>query len=201
MKVKICGLTRPSEAEYLNENHVDYAGMVLFCPKSRRNISTDLAKEIISSLDPSVRSVAVTVSPNAGQIRTIYDAGFDYIQIHGSFPDHFPADVNLPIFKAFNVNDLPMLGQYLLNDAIKGFVMDAHTPGSGKTFDWDLVKDLDLNGRLLILAGGLDPSNVKNAVSYVHPDVVDVSTGVEFDDRPGKDPEKIKAFVSSACSP
>ena len=200
MKIKICGLTDPGEAGYLNRHQVDYAGMVLFYPESKRNISLEKAKLILSELDDGIISVAVTVSPDPDRIRAVFNAGFDLIQIHGPLPGHFPDDVKLPVFKAFNVKDLPMLENYTRDENIRGFVMDAATPGSGKTFDWNLIRGLDLNGRLLILAGGLNPSNIIEAIDHVHPDVVDVSSGVEYDDRPGKDPEKIASFVRAVRS-
>ena len=79
-KIKICGLTSPAEARYLNENHVDFAGMVLFFPKSKRNISIEQAKDIMAALDASIKRVAVVVSPSIEQIRQIEAAGFDYVQ-------------------------------------------------------------------------------------------------------------------------
>ena len=72
-KIKICGLTSPAEARYLNENHVDFAGMVLFFPKSKRNISIEQAKDIMAALDASIKRVAVVVSPSIEQIRQIED--------------------------------------------------------------------------------------------------------------------------------
>ena len=83
MKIKICGLTTPQEAQYVNENHIDFAGMVLFFPKSRRNITLEQAKLILDSLSSTVKSVAVVVSPTLEQIKDIQRTGFDYIQIHG----------------------------------------------------------------------------------------------------------------------
>ena len=68
-KVKICGLTSPAEARFLNENHVDFAGMVLFFPKSKRNISIEQAREIMVALDASIKRIAVVVSPSIEQIR------------------------------------------------------------------------------------------------------------------------------------
>ena len=140
MKIKICGLTDPREAEYLNRYHVDYAGMVLFFPKSKRNISLEKAALIRAALDPSILSVAVTVSPDQDQIRAISEAGFDLIQIHGPLPEGFPSGIRLPVFKAFNVDDIPLLDRYVCDENITGFVMDAATPGSGKTFDWRLIR-------------------------------------------------------------
>ena len=73
-KIKICGLTSPAEARYLNENHVDFAGMVLFFPKSKRNISIEQAKEIMAALDASIKRVAVVVSPSIEQVRLRLEA-------------------------------------------------------------------------------------------------------------------------------
>ena len=87
MKIKICGLTNPKEANYLNNNHVDFAGMVLFYPKSKRNISLKQARTIQQALNPEIKTVAVVVSPTIEQIQQIEAAGFHYLQIHGKLPE------------------------------------------------------------------------------------------------------------------
>lgn len=191
-KIKICGLTSPAEARYLNENHVDFAGMVLFFPKSKRNISIEQAKEIMAVLDASIKRVAVVVSPYIEQVRQIEAAGFDYIQIHGEIPE---AAIAIPILKAFNVSDMGSYEKYHNDSRIAGYVFDAIEPGSGKTFDWKLVDNIPRDEKLLLLAGGLNPDNVRMAIEAVHPDGVDVSSGVENDDKAGKNPEKIHDFV------
>lgn len=191
-KIKICGLTSPAEARYLNENHVDFAGMVLFFPKSKRNISIEQAKEIMAALDASIKRVAVVVSPYIEQVRQIEAAGFDYIQIHGEIPE---AAIAIPILKAFNVSDMGSYEKYHNDSRIAGYVFDAIEPGSGKTFDWKLVDNIPRDEKLLLLAGGLNPDNVRMAIEAVHPDGVDVSSGVENDDKAGKNPEKIHDFV------
>lgn len=191
-KVKICGLTSPAEARYLNENHVDFAGMVLFFPKSKRNISIEQAKEIMAALDASIKRVAVVVSPSIEQVRQIEAAGFDYVQIHGEIPEAAKA---IPILKAFNVSDMDSYEKYHNDSRIAGYVFDAIEPGSGKTFDWKLVDNIPRDEKLLLLAGGLNPDNVRMAIEAVHPDGVDVSSGVENDDGAGKNPERIRAFA------
>jgi len=160
-KIKICGLTSPAEARYLNENHVDFAGMVLFFPKSKRNISIEQAKDIMAALDASIKRVAVVVSPSIEQIRQIEAAGFDYVQIHGEIPET----------EAEAAKAIP------------------------KTFDWKLVDNIPRDEKLLLLAGGLNPDNVRMAIEAVHPDGVDVSSGVENDNGAGKNPERIRAFA------
>ena len=202
-KVKICGLTSPAEARYLNENHVDFAGMVLFFPKSKRNISIEQAMEIMAALDASIKRVAVVVSPSIEQVRQIEAAGFDYVQIHGEIPEtetEAEAAIAIPILKAFNVSDMDSYEKYHNDSRIAGYVFDAIEPGSGKTFDWKLVDNIPRDEKLLLLAGGLNPDNVRMAIEAVHPDGVDVSSGVENDDKAGKNPEKIRDFVAAIKS-
>ena len=198
-KIKICGLTSPAEARYLNENHVDFAGMVLFFPKSKRNISIEQAMEIMAVLDASIKRVAVVVSPSIEQVRQIEAAGFDYIQIHGEIPET-EAAIAIPILKAFNVSDMNSYEKYHKDSRIAGYVFDAIEPGSGKTFDWRLVDNIPRDEKLLLLAGGLNSGNVRMAIEAVHPDGVDVSSGVENDDGAGKNPEKIRDFVTAIKS-
>ena len=202
-KIKICGLTSPAEARYLNENHGDFAGMVLFFPKSKRNISIEQAMEIMAALDASIKRVAVVVSPSIEQVRQIEAAGFDYVQIHGEIPEtetEAEAAIAIPILKAFNVSDMGSYEKYHNDSRIAGYVFDAIEPGSGKTFDWKLVDNIPRDEKLLLLAGGLNPDNVRMAIEAVHPDGVDVSSGVENDDKAGKNPEKIHDFVAAVKS-
>lgn len=198
MKIKVCGLTTKKEAEFLNENKVDLAGMVMFFPKSKRNITPDTAKEIISALDKNIKRVAVVVSPTYEEIKIIESLDFDYVQIHGELSEELESKINLPILKAFNIKDMDLYERYQKSEKIVGYVFDAQEPGSGKVFDWSLVKTLPKDDKILILAGGLNPENVEKSIEYIHPDGVDVSSGVEFSDIPGKDPEKIKRFVENA---
>ena len=198
MKIKVCGLTTKKEAEFLNENNVDLAGMVMFFPKSKRNITPDTAREIISSLDKRIKKVAVVVSPSYEEIKIIESLDFDYVQIHGELSEELESKINLPILKAFNIKDMDLYERYKVSKKVVGYVFDAQEPGSGKVFDWSLVKTLPKDGKILILAGGLNPENVAKAIEYIHPDGVDVSSGVEYGDKPGKDPDKIKRFVENA---
>ena len=195
IKIKICGLTSPKEAQFLNKNHVDFAGMVLFFPKSRRNISLEQAEQIMEMLDRKIRSVAVVVSPTREQLVQIQKAGFDYVQIHGELSEALLKEIHIPVWKAFNVNDLEQVKLYHNQKNIAGYVFDGADYGSGKTFDWNLLKDIPRDGKLFLLAGGLNPSNVADAIRYVQPDGVDVSSGVEKDFGKGQDGEKIEQFV------
>ena len=212
VKIKICGLTMPEEAIYLNEISADFAGMVVFFPKSKRNISLEQAKKIKAALLPGIKTVAVTVAPTLEQITLIKEAGFDLIQIHKNPADlsemtveaitAFTKALSLPIIKAFNVSDIEDYTHWRDCPNVVGFVFDAAEPGSGKVFDWTLLQSLPRNKKLFILAGGLTPENVSDAVHTLHPDGVDVSSGVEYTDknRSGKDPKRIRAFAEAARS-
>lgn len=198
MKVKICGITQLKEAEYLNRYRPDYAGMVLFFEKSKRNISITQARKLINAIHHSVKKVAVVVSPTKEQIKEIEQAGFDYIQMHGAVSDEIFANVTLPVWKAFNGKDMEQFSEFSSNEKITGYVFDAAEPGSGKGFDWRQIKDIPKDDRMFFLAGGLSPKNVVAAIQAVHPDGVDVSSGVESANGQGKDPAKIEEFIKNA---
>lgn len=198
MKIKICGLTETREAAYLNRYQADFAGFILFYPKSKRNNTIVQAKEIMKKLDPAIRRVAVVVSPTEDQVEEIEQAGFDYIQIHGKLSQKLLSQITLPVLRAFNVTDMKNYEQYHSNPKIAGYVFDAAEPGSGATFDWNLVKQIPRDEKLLFLAGGLHPGNVAQAIESIRPDGVDVSSGVEYENQPGKDPDKIEKFILAA---
>lgn len=193
--VKVCGLTDTMEADYLNKNKVDFAGFVLFFPKSKRNISIEKAEQIMAELDENIKKVAVIVSPDESEIQQINGSGFDYVQIHGEIKDRLLEQISKPVFKAFNIKDIKNIHKYQNNAKIVGYVFDAAAPGSGKVFDWSILNDIKRDAKTFILAGGLNDSNVREAVKLVNPDVVDVSSGIEYDSGRGKDPEKIKQFI------
>lgn len=192
-KIKVCGLTNPKEADYLNEYGVDFAGFVMDYPKSKRNISIEQAEEIMAQLKPEIKKVAVLVSPTVKQICTVQEKEFDYIQIHGPLTKESFDAITLPILRAFNVNDMDKYKIYKKCSKVHGYVFDGLIPGGGKLFDWNMLKTYPKDEKLLILAGGLNCDNVVKAIAYVKPDVVDVSSGVEGE--AGKDKEMIKEFV------
>ena len=218
-KIKICGMTCEADIKAVNTYLPDYIGFVLFFPKSNRNISIEQAEHLLEKVDKKIRTVAVVVSPTTEQIRQIEKAGFDYIQIHGTVTEDVYKQCKLPILRAFNVSDLDKLNEYEAKDKIKGYVFDSKTPGSGKTFDWSLLdnirqrqktdasKDVSQtknitrnNKKMIFLAGGIDETNVKRAISQVAPDVIDLSSAVEKTSEDGtfhgKDPEKIRTIVT-----
>jgi phosphoribosylanthranilate isomerase len=195
-KIKICGLTRDEDIKIVNERlEVDWAGFVMFFPKSRRNVEFDEAVRLGKQLK-GIEAVAVTVSPTPEQARKIFHAGFGYIQIHGELTEQTYRACHLPIIRAFNSFDRAELERCAGLDNIEYFLFDAAEPGGGKPFDWGVLSGLPDYGKKIILAGGLTADNVAAAINAVHPDRVDVSTGVEFP-AGGKDPELVKRFCEA----
>jgi phosphoribosylanthranilate isomerase len=196
-KIKICGLTSPLEATWLNQVQVDFAGMVLYCPKSKRNITVQQAAEIMEALDDTIKKVAVVVSPTPEQVKELQTLPFDYIQIHGEVFEETLEVLDIPFLRAFNVDNMQEYERYQTQETCAGYVFDALTPGSGQTFDWDSVPNLPVSDKLFLLAGGLTKDNVQKAIKKLHPDGVDVSSGVESDSGKGKNLDKILSFVEA----
>ena len=207
VKVKICGLTSEADVRIIEKYGADYAGMVLYYPKSRRNIDVTTAESLVIQLKKSdIKTVAVVVSPDVSQLEVIQNAGFDYIQIHGELNEDVYDRCNIGIIRAVNIKQQSDDDIYLETkrwrslDKVKGLLFDAGIPGSGKTFDWNSLKKVDCGNKKLFLAGGLTPDNVRIAIDAVNPDVVDISSGVEYDDLSvkGKDENKVKTFIQNA---
>lgn len=212
-KVKVCGLTREEEAEMLADCRVEFAGMVLFFPKSKRNVTIQQAEKVLAALKKYgvSKSVAVTVSPTKEQVEQIMRLGFDYILIHGTLSDEVHDVLRISVIRAVNVagetaedkeSIRRQLESVLADEKTAGILFDGSSPGAGKTFDWSLLKNIQKTDKLLFLAGGLTPENAAQAVKTVAPDVVDVSSGVEKEVLPGeafagKDAEKITKFVEN----
>lgn len=195
--IKICGITSEEEIGYIAKAGINYAGFVLFFQKSKRNLSLERAENLVAKLPEDIASVAVMVSPTKEQVEAVVDAGFSAIQIHGKVEDSIITSCQIPVFKAFNVSDMDDFLHYEQMDEVVGFVMDAAVPGSGKTFDWDLLQKLPSTEKQVLLAGGLNPDNVGEALAACTGkiDGVDTSSGVERTDGNGKSKERIEAFV------
>lgn len=207
MKIKICGITSEREADYLNDNKVDFAGFV-FYEKSKRNITIDKARLIMNRLDSNIKKVAVMVSPTLEEVIDKEDAGFDVIQIHGELKESILDKTRKEVWCAINLSDeeyeekIRWLNKLKPNQYAKitGIVIDSKNFGSGETFDWqrnkDKLKEKVFKDKTFILAGGLNADNVANAISILHPDIVDVSSGVESSvDKVGKEKRLIDDFV------
>ena len=205
-QIKICGLTRKEEAEFLNEVKADYAGFVFF-EKSKRNVTFEQAQDIMYALSADIKRVAVTVSPDAKLYQQIEDNGFDILQVHGKLEREVLEQSNIPIWRAYNIENIKDLEQLEFHEKITAYLMDAGTYGSGKTFDWQGSREITekkeyyFKGKLFVLAGGLHSENVAEGIRIFEPDVVDVSSGVEKsleDSGIGKDRQLIMDFVNNA---
>ena len=195
-KIKICGFKAPDEVKHLKPAEVDFMGIVLFFSKSRRSVSVEQAEKILTAVPSGIKKTAVTVSPTPEQVKIIEKAGFDFLQVHGNLSPEVLSDTSIPIIRAVNIkNGLPELEKH---SRIKAWLFDAAEPGSGKPFDWNALSGIPRNGMKWVLAGGLNPFNVGDAIRQIHPDMVDVSSSVE---RPegGKDFHKINAFIEAVC--
>jgi phosphoribosylanthranilate isomerase len=205
---KICGLTTAEALEAALDAGTDFVGFVFFAP-SPRNVSLELARALNAGVQGRARKVALTVDADDDLHAAIIDAlAPDLLQLHGhETPERvaaLKARFGLPVMKAIPVEtraDLDAVQAYagiadwLLFDARAP--KDATRPGGlGKPFDWTLLKALD-PGLPFMLSGGLDPSNVAEALAITQAPAVDVSSGVET--APGiKDADKIRAFLRAA---
>ncbi len=204
--VKICGITSAADAALAVDAGADAIGLV-FWPRSPRNVSPEHAAAIAGDVPDAVLRVGVFVDASAEQMTRVADTvGLHLLQLHGEEPPSALAGLPRPVLKAVRVG--PGFSQ---DDALRyapaaaGILVDTRQPGerrpggTGVPFEWSLVKGLAERVRFLMLAGGLDPSNVAEAIRAVRPHAVDVSSGVEA--APGrKDPEKVRAFVEAARS-
>lgn len=184
-QIKICGITQVGEASYLNEVHAEYAGFV-FWQNSKRNVSFAQAEEIHKYLDKRIKRVAVTVSPNLELVRRVEQARFDILQVHGDLQEDVLRQCGVPIWRACNLQKPQDMNGLEQDAKITGYVVDAKQAGSGKPFDWagsrtavEQMKATVFAGKMFVLAGGLNPQNIVEAVKTLEPDAVDVSTGVE----------------------
>lgn len=217
-KIKICGITRERETEWLNELNVDYVGFV-FYEKSRRNVDFNTAKLLMNRLDPHIKKAAVTVSPDERLIQCIVEAGFDILQVHGKADEELLEKCPIPIWRAMNLSSVEELQQGFIEEAGRyaGILLDAGEFGSGRTFGWEMEQQVSFHEELpwqqgrraqdakghidLILAGGLHAGNVAEGMRLFAPDAVDVSSGVEAPEMgPGKSREKMEAFVAAVRS-
>jgi phosphoribosylanthranilate isomerase len=196
MFVKICGITNEDDALFAVAMGADAVGFV-FAP-SPRQIAPQLAYDITRRLPPEVLTVGVFRDELPGRVVDIaHKAGVKAVQLHGRETPEQTVEVANSIrwvIKAFSAtsDELRHAGKFGTDLVL----VDAPTPGSGRLFDWGLASDVPPNVRL-ILAGGLDPENVADAVKVVEPWGVDVSTGVEA--SPGvKDPTKVRRFIVNA---
>jgi len=188
IKVKICGITNLEDASLAVNLGADALGFI-FAP-SPRQISPEAVRPIIRSLPPFVKSVGVFVNQDPEIIRdTMQFCGLDMVQMHGDEPPELCSRFMPDVIKALRIKDKSDLESVLpYKAAVRALLLDTYSEnsagGTGRTFDWDLAIGIKGTGIPIILAGGLGPSNIQEAVSRVRPYAVDVNSGIE--ERPGK---------------
>jgi phosphoribosylanthranilate isomerase len=202
MRVKICGITSVDDALIAVNAGADAIGLVFYEP-SPRCVDIEQAEAISRAVGPFVTVVALFVNASRSVIENILKrVPIHVMQFHGDEPAEFCEQFSRPYFKALRMHeDLDVEATIGLFNNASGILLDAYTPGvpggTGETFDWQRVpKGSD---RAIILAGGLNPENIRRAVTETNIYGVDVSGGVER--APGiKDAQKIESFIRAAKS-
>ena len=197
-RVKICGITRYEDAKAAVEYGADALGFV-FYEGSPRHVFPETVKDIISNLPPFVTTVGVFVNAPTTEIKEIVEfTGIDVVQLHGEEPPEeclFWKRV-IKAIKVRDMSDLDELQQY----RVSAYLLDTYSPdmpgGTGQVFNWEIALHAKRFGHV-ILAGGLTPENVSDAIKTVKPYAVDVSSGVESE-KGIKDHEKLKLFIKRA---
>jgi phosphoribosylanthranilate isomerase len=202
--VKICGTTNVEDALLAVEAGADALGFV-FCAQSPRHVTPEQVREIVRELPVRVETVGVFVNEAGDRMEAVAEmAGLTAMQLHGDeYRDHGWPFTARKIFVTIPARELGEDWRKTLPPNLGGVLVDSSTAqqrgGTGKTFDWAEARSslVALGQKLpIVVAGGLTPENVAEAISILKPWGVDVSSGVEA--HPGKkDPEKVRAFVTA----
>lgn len=203
VKVKICGITNYNDAAAAVDAGADALGFVFF-RESPRYLSSEDAGNIIRHLPPFVATVGVFVNESPRVIEdTASAAGLSVVQLHGEEAAEVCRSLSISrrVVKAFRVRSLESLDEFAVyKDDVSAFLLDAYSAkaygGTGEVFNWDIALEAKRYGRI-ILAGGLTPDNIGDAVRHVGPYAVDVSSGVESA-RGKKDHLRMKLFIERA---
>jgi phosphoribosylanthranilate isomerase len=203
--IKVCGITRAEDAIAASDLGADAVGLV-FYPPSPRTIVIEAMADIVSGVSASVSVVALFVNPTAKEVNKVVDSGhIDLLQFHGSESEEFCCSFDIPYMKAFRVGldaDLQQaIAAYSSAELILLDSYDKTAPGgTGHMFDWSRAAAIsDTSLSKLVLAGGLNPDNIVDAIAQVQPYGVDVSSGVES--SPGvKDRALINKFIEGVRS-
>ena len=192
--IKTCGMTRLEDIAAVNEAHPDMCGFIINFPKSTRSISAEQQIELAARLDPTICSVGVFVDAPITQIVALAHIGsIQAIQLHGNEDENYIAHLRkqctLPIIKAFQIKNANDLAKADASSA--DLVLFDSGQGSGKSFDWSLLQTF---ARPYLLAGGLNPQTIPEALNSLNPWGVDLSSGLETNGL--KDREKIQCATA-----
>lgn len=196
-RVKICGIGDPETAAHACDRGTDAIGLV-FYPGSPRHVEPERAASIVAAVTPFVSTVALFMDPTRDWVQRVLNViRPDYLQFHGAESPGFCGQFGVPYLKAIPMGDLPDTGEFAGHyPGAAGFLLDSNVAGeaggSGRAFDWRT--GCASLGRPMILAGGLTPANVGEAIRQMDPYGVDVSSGVEAS-RGVKDKTLISRFL------
>lgn len=193
-KIKFCGMRRPEDIEAANEILPDFIGFIL-APRFWRYVPLDTVKNLASMADPKIKRVGVFVdNPESDVLEALKSGAVNMAQLHGGEDEEYIKKIqraaSKPVIKAFKITCAEDIKKASESPADL-ILLDAGT-GTGERFDWSLIKNI---GRDFILAGGLNPENVREAVERFHPYAVDLSSGIETDKV--KDPSKMRAVAEA----
>lgn len=197
-RIKLCGLKSLDDVIAANAVQPDYIGFV-FAKTSKRFINPQTAEQLRKNLDCKIAVVGVFVNESVEIVAELLNKGtIDMAQLHGNESEEYITllrkKTDKKLVKAFSVNEAKNL-QAAYSCSADYILFDSGSGGTGKSFDWSIIKNFD---RPYFLAGGLNINNVSEAVSKLHPYAVDVSSGVETDGR--KDDVKMAAFINAVRS-
>lgn len=187
-KIKICGITNYDDAAMAVDLGVDALGFIF--ASSPRKIEPDKARKIIMKLPPFVKTVGVFVNEDTENMLDIVKCcGIDNIQLQGDEPPETCESLMPRTIKALKIKDDCIPQQFsLYKGTVKALLLDTYSKkvagGTGKTFNWDIAVKMKALGVPIILAGGISPSNIGEAVKKVNPYGIDVGSGIE--EKPGK---------------
>jgi len=192
VKVKICGLSRPSDIEVVNTERPDFIGFVF--AKSKRRVTLPQAVDLRKMLSSDIIPVGVFVNESIENILSLTQEGIiDAIQLHGSEDELYIQKLRLltdaPIIKAISIHNKGDAQKWSATSA-DYLLLDHKGGGTGQSFDWDMIGKIN---KPFFLAGGLNAENIAKAIQKTMPNAVDVSSGVETEGI--KDPIKIKEFI------
>lgn len=193
-KIKICGLRRREDILTVNEAKPDYCGFIVEFPRSFRSVTEDQVRELVKELAPEIQPVGVFVNAPMELVRTLLDDGtLALAQLHGQEDESYIRELKTYtdklIIKAFSIKIAEDIEKALQSSA-DYILLDQGGGGTGKTFDWSLIPEIQ---RPFFLAGGIGASNLGQAIREIHPYAVDLSSSVETEKR--KDPMKIRQVV------
>lgn len=196
MKIKICGLSRPQDIDYVNEWKPDFIGFVINFPKSRRNVAPAQAAKLRERLADGILPVGVFVDEDERTVAELLNSGVIALaQLHGredeAYIKNLRALTDGKLIQAFRVECREDVRRAQKSSA--DYILLDNGTGTGRQFDWNLVERVE---RPWFLAGGLTPENLTEAAQKMRPWAADLSSGVETDGR--KDPKKIEAAVRAA---